>query len=111
MNEELLNGSTFLYPIGLRRVFMTTLVLTILDLLYIYFFLPESNSKSGWSSPSRKMLFPTGQTFQTYGEDGDDEEEDNFDADSSVVSYESHSTVGKMAQFSIRENSKCVGSS
>ena len=34
----------YLHPIGQQRVFCTSLVLTILDLLYIYFLLPESLS-------------------------------------------------------------------
>ena len=94
-NEEILNDSSFLHPIGLRRVFTTSLVLTILDLLYIYFILPESNTKSGWTSPSKKMFSPTRHTYQTCDEDGDDEDEDNFECDSSVVSYESQSTMGE----------------
>lgn len=32
----------YLHPLGQRRVFCTALILTILDLLYIYFILPES---------------------------------------------------------------------
>ena len=100
-------NANFLHPIGLRRVFTTSLVLTILDLLYIYFILPESNSKSGWTmSPSKAsktaMMSPTRHTYQTY--DDDDEEEDDHvgggggghDCDSSsFISHESQSTMGE----------------
>lgn len=53
----------FVHPLGQKRVFMTSLVLTILDLFYIYFILPESITRknsstaglSPFSSPSRPV--------------------------------------------------------
>lgn len=35
-------GHAYLHPLGQKRVFTMSLVLTVLDLLYIYFILPES---------------------------------------------------------------------
>ena len=43
----------YLHPIGQQRVFCTSLVLTILDLLYIYFILPESIPHSATSNKYR----------------------------------------------------------
>ena len=54
--EDIMGGSEhyLVHPIGQQRVFCTALVLTILDLLYIYFILPESVSHgaSGMGSPN-----------------------------------------------------------
>jgi Major Facilitator Superfamily. len=56
------DGGHVLHPIGQRRVFCTAMILALLDLLYIYFILPESvslrsdgvmPSPSSWS-PCRK---------------------------------------------------------
>ena len=49
-----------IHPIGLKRVFMSSLVLTVLDLFYIYFILPESVPRrnlisSSISSPRRPV--------------------------------------------------------
>ncbi len=42
--EELMmdDFSTFIHPIGQKRVFVSSLILTVIDVLYIYFILPES---------------------------------------------------------------------
>jgi DHA1 family tetracycline resistance protein-like MFS transporter len=61
-NDNMTVGSDYsLHPIGQRRVFCTSMILTVLDLLYIYFILPESVTlrssgviSSPMSSPSRK---------------------------------------------------------
>jgi len=42
--NTLSNNIYYLHPIGQRRVFCTSFILTVLDLLYIYFILPESVS-------------------------------------------------------------------
>jgi MFS transporter, DHA1 family, tetracycline resistance protein len=45
-------GHVYLHPLGQKRVFTMSLVLTVLDLLYIYFILPESVEKSSLASSS-----------------------------------------------------------
>ncbi len=55
----------FLHPIGQRRVFCTSLILTVLDLLYIFFILPESLSEM---SPGSTPMSP----FRRRKEDDDD---------------------------------------
>lgn len=60
-NDALSPAGHYLHPIGQRRVFCTAFILTIIDLLYIYFILPESvsfpvhgvTSSPPWS-PARK---------------------------------------------------------
>jgi DHA1 family tetracycline resistance protein-like MFS transporter len=49
------SGHPYLHPLGQKRVFTMSFVLTILDLLYIYFILPESieNSKPSSSSTNQ----------------------------------------------------------
>jgi DHA1 family tetracycline resistance protein-like MFS transporter len=65
---------TYLHPLGQKRVFSTALVLTIIDLLYIYFILPESISLSkmnGIRSPPSSPRRPVNPHLE-----GDDDEYD-----------------------------------
>jgi len=50
------------HPIGQKRVFTTSLVLSVLDLVYIYFFLPESRAEG---------LLNNQQNAESYDEDDD----------------------------------------
>mmetsp|Transcript_13083 Transcript_13083/g.18724 ORF Transcript_13083/g.18724 Transcript_13083/m.18724 type:complete len:676 (+) Transcript_13083:228-2255(+) len=51
MEEETMESASLLHnhivhPLGQKRVFTTSFLLVVLDLVYIYFILPESNSKA-----------------------------------------------------------------
>ena len=48
------SGQHYLHPLGQRRVFCTALILTLLDLLYIYFILPESVPDAVFFPPQTK---------------------------------------------------------
>ncbi len=52
------DGSHYLHPAGQQMVFCTSLVLTILDLLYIYFILPESIPQSSMSASRYRYSSP-----------------------------------------------------
>jgi len=63
-----------LHPLGLKRVFCTAFALTILDLLYIYFILPESISRSnGMRSPPRSPKRPNNPHLEDELDDDDDD--------------------------------------
>lgn len=61
----------YIHPLGQKRVFMTSLALTIIDLFYIYFYLPESiTKKTGYLSPLSSPKRPGNPSVE---EDDDDE--------------------------------------
>jgi len=84
------NGSfhDYLHPLGQKRVFTTTLILTIIDLIYIYFFLPESvpNTVSNNGLPSKGLVRPN------IDDDGDNYDEDE-DENMSVATNDTRASI------------------
>jgi len=71
------------YPLGQRRVFLLSFILTVLDLCYIYFILPESKSTpSTIFSPTRARI------NRSFEEDSDE------DDDCSQTTFDSRATIG-----------------
>ncbi len=94
-DEDIANSSNdsfheYLHPLGQKRVFTTTLVLTVIDLIYIYFFLPESvpNSNSGIPpSPRRRLTRPN------LDDDDDNYEYDEDDENTSVATNDTRASI------------------
>jgi DHA1 family tetracycline resistance protein-like MFS transporter len=85
MEDVISSGELYyLHPLGQKRVFCTALVLTILDLLYIYFILPESVANpiiGGYSQTSRLSQNQT----QSGQEEDDDESIMTYDTKTSFT--------------------------
>ena len=80
------NDSTHvnIHPLGQKRVFLSSLVLTVLDLIYIYFILPESvkNSNGSIISPLASPRRPINP-----GIEDDDDENESVETTETRVSF------------------------
>ena len=88
MEDVISSGeSYYLHPLGQKRVFCTALVLTILDLLYIYFILPESvaNPIIGGYSQTPRQSQTQSQTQTRLGQEEDDDE--------SIMTYDTKTSL------------------
>jgi len=79
-------GDTYyLHPLGQKRVFCTALVLTILDLLYIYFILPESVANPVIGGHTQRK---TQSQFQSQTQSGQEEDDDE-----SIMTYDTKTSL------------------
>jgi len=82
-----------IHPIGQQRVFTSSLVLTLLDLLYIYFILPES--------------LPSLSSHDSHHPDNEDEHCNN-DSDSDSETVQSTSTTLTQRLSTLRDNQSTI---
>lgn len=85
-------SSYSVHPLGQKRVFMTSLVLTIIDLLYIYFVLPESISRPKWYTTTNNNMVSPLSSPKRPTNPSIEEPNDNDDYDNDSMSIETSDT-------------------